>query len=299
MTISIGTAQITRVTELEQWPFPPRDLFPAFQTDMLLRAGASLGELPVDPRTGDLVLSIQNYVIRTPSRTILVDTCNGNAKQRPNMPPHHDFNTGYLDRLTEGGITVDDVDTVINTHLHPDHCGWNTTLVNGQWVPTFPNARYLFVRTELEAVTALADNPTRGPVEEDFLLMLADSIDPVFAAQQAEQIEPGHVIADTDGLRIEVRAAPGHTPGHCVIEIIGDDTGALITGDVIHHPLQLAVPTLTQAGDNDPETATNTRIQLLDECADRNLVLLPAHFTPPDGGRIARRDDGYAFIATP
>lgn len=279
MTITLGPIRIERVTELDHWPFPPAALFPAV-TPRHLCCG-----------DGDLDLSITTHVVRTPDAVVLVDSGNGNAKQRPTLPPHHMFATDYLDRLAATGIHPEDVDVVVSTHLHPDHCGGNTRLVDEKWVPTFPRARYLFSRTEyawLESVHAAA--PVEGPGAA-LAATFADSVLPIVDAGLADLVDvPGTVVEG-----VELVALPGHTAGHLVAEITGGGATALVTGDVLHHPLQFTDLTLAQAGDADPHLAARSRRTLCDRAADAGAVVLPAHFGGPDGGRITRAGGGFRY----
>ncbi|KXP13222.1 MBL fold metallo-hydrolase [Tsukamurella pulmonis] len=278
-TTTFGAAQVDQVTELDRWAFPPAGLFPAIPDGLAEATLADLGPGYIDPDTGDLLLAIHTYLIRLGETTIVVDTGNGNAKERPALLPHHMFDTDYLDRLAATGIAPDDVDLVISTHLHPDHCGWNTRLVDGQWRPTFPNAVYLFAREDLIALQSLAAGDGLDGVMADLARTYVDSVGPVLREGHWRAVDDGEVIAADDHTEVIVRASPGHTDGHLAVEIRTSEGGAIVAGDAIHHPIQLLHPDLVQGGDADPETARATREQLLRRCADEGLLLLPAHFT--------------------
>src|SRR6202048_4713567 len=131
----------------------------------------------VDPASGLLVFAFHSTVIRTPRATILVDTCSGNDKERPHKLRYHRKNWPYLANLAAAGFMPEDIDYVLCTHLHADHVGWNTRLVGGRWVPTFPNARYLFARREWEnwREAELRAAYTTDPNYEDSLLPVMDS----------------------------------------------------------------------------------------------------------------------------
>lgn len=278
-TRTIGAARVDQVTEVDQWAFPPAELFPAIEDGAAEAAGVELGDGYIDPENGDLLLAIHTYVIRLGDTTVIVDTGNGNTKERPVLLAHHMFDTDFLDRLARTGVAPDDVDLVISTHLHPDHCGWNTRLVDGQWRPTFPNATYLFAHTDLDALRTLAAGDGHAGVLADLARTYADSVGPVLRDGHWRTVTEGEVIAAHDGTEIVVLAAPGHTDGHLAIEIRSADAGAIIAGDAIHHPIQLRHPDLVQGGDAEPRTARATRQELLRRCADEGLLLMPAHFT--------------------
>jgi glyoxylase-like metal-dependent hydrolase (beta-lactamase superfamily II) len=282
MTITLGEIRIERVAELDHWTFPATDLFPSIS-----------GHLCGGPDAIDL--TITTHLIRTPGRAVLVDSGNGNDKQRPTLLAHHMFATDYLDRLTATGTRPEDVDVVVSTHLHPDHCGGNTRLVEGRWVPTFPRARYLFARAEFSWLQQLhAARPAEG-VEADLARTFEDSILPVVDAGQAVFVDLPHEV--TSG--VTLHALPGHTAGHLVVEVTGAGQRALVTGDIIHHPLQFADLTLSQAGDADPDEAARSRRTLCRWAADTSAIVLPAHFGGPVGGRIERRGESFGFMDEP
>lgn len=281
MTFSttIGAARVDQVTELDRWAFPPAGLFPAIPDGLAEEAHAELGDGYIDPVTGDLLLAIHTYVIRLGGTVIVVDTGNGNHKQRPNLLPHHMFDTDFLDRLSAAGVEPDDVDLVVSTHLHPDHCGWNTRLIDDAWQPTFPRATYLFAQSDLKTLTALAAREELDGALADLARTFRDSVGPVLREGHWRTVDDGEVIAEHEGTRLIVRATSGHTDGHLAIEISTPDGGAVISGDAIHHPIQLLHPDLVQGGDALPDQARATRDALLRRCAAEGLLLLPAHFT--------------------
>ena len=296
-TTTFGAARVDQVTELDRWAFPPAELFPAIEDGMAASARVELGDGYVDPDTGDLLLAIHTYVIRLGGTVIVVDTGNGNAKERPVLAAHHMFDTDYLDRLSRTGIAPGDVDLVISTHLHPDHCGWNTRLVDGQWRPTFPNAVHLFAEKDLDSLRSLAAGEELTGVVADLARTYRDSVGPVLRDGHWRAVADGDVIAAADGVEVIVRAAPGHTDGHLVVEIRTSAGGALLAGDAIHHPIQLLHPELVQGGDAEPETARSTRDALLRRCAEEGLLLLPAHFTEHTPFRVVIDADGRPEVS--
>ncbi|WP_280399040.1 MBL fold metallo-hydrolase [Nocardia carnea] len=276
-TADIGAARIQQITELARWPFAVRDLFPAADE----RAESTAAALPpqfVDPETGELILAIHSYVIDIGETTLVVDTGNGNHKQRPNLLPHHMFDTDWETRFAATGHSPADVDLVVSTHLHPDHCGWNTRLVDGVWVPTFERATYLFGAIELAALQALAAGPSPGPAESDLVRAYHDSVRPVLEQAAWTTVGDGHILAEAGDTSVVLRSGPGHTAGHQIVEVRSPGRSAVICGDVVHHPIQFCCAHLVQGGDADPPAARRTRDDLLERCAREGLLLMPAHF---------------------
>ncbi|MGC0366894.1 glyoxylase-like metal-dependent hydrolase (beta-lactamase superfamily II) [Rhodococcus sp. 27YEA15] len=296
-SVDVGSARVTQLTELPQWPFPSAELFPAVRAEELDAASGRLapGLLAAD----DLMLAIHTYLVEIGDTVVVVDTGNGNDKNRPNLLPHHMFGTDYLERFAATGVAADDVDLVISTHLHPDHCGWNTSLEADTWQPTFPHATYVFGRTELGALEQLVAAGPHDGVPSDLVRTYQDSVRPVLDRAQWLAVDDGHVLAETTDTRVVVRAAPGHTAGHLVVEILTPSGGgAVIAGDVIHHPIQFLYPDLSQGGDADPEQARITRRELLLRCARKGLLLLPAHFPVDEPITVGFDADGRPTART-
>lgn len=294
-TLTLGPVTIHRIVELERWPFAPADMFPDITDEQVTAASRTLGEEHVDPRSGQILMSIQTYLVRAPGLTVLVDAGNGNDKDRPALRAHHMFRTGYLDRVRACGVSLDDIDVVVSTHLHPDHCGWNTRLSGNAWVPTFPNARYLFARDEFQPLEANFASRPDDPIEADKAKAFEDSVLPVMEAGQATVVDTPYTILAADDVRITMTDAPGHTTGHIVVEIEAGGRHAVATGDVIHHPLQFTRLDMGQSGDHDRERAAATRRALCEWCVKRDAIALTAHFAGPGMGRIVQSGDSYRF----
>jgi glyoxylase-like metal-dependent hydrolase (beta-lactamase superfamily II) len=218
-------------------------------------------------------LSIHTFVVRTPHHTILVDTCIGNDRKR-DVPLWDHMRTDYLGRLRRAGVDPASVDYVFCTHMHVDHVGWNTHLADGRFVPTFPNARYLFHRTEWEH--------WRETEDENQAEVVRDSLLPIVDAGLAEMVDSDFAIEDI--LRLE--PTPGHTPGHCSVQLGGAEPGAVITGDMIHHPIQIARPQWTSRVCWDPDLAVSTRRAFLERYAGSGTLVLGTHFAPPTAVRV-------------
>ncbi len=227
-------------------------------------------------------LSIHTFVVRTPHHTIVVDTCVGNDRKR-SVPLWDHMRSDYPQRLAAAGVVPEEVDYVFCTHMHVDHVGWNTRLENGRFVPTFPNARYLFHRAEWEH--------WKETEEEHQAEVVKDSLLPVVDAGLAEMVESGHVIED--GVRLCL--TPGHTPGHCSV-LLGDGN-AVITGDLMHHPFQVAEPGWASRVCWDPEMAARTRREFVERYADTGTRVLGTHFAPPTAVRIESAPGGGCRVA--
>jgi glyoxylase-like metal-dependent hydrolase (beta-lactamase superfamily II) len=230
---------------------------------------------------GRLKMSIHALIIQTPERRIMVDTCLGNDKPRE-IPGWSDRQGPFLSDLDAAGLGRQSIDTVVCTHLHVDHVGWNTMLVDGRWVPTFPNARYLLGKAEFEYWRGEQHAPAQRSV-------FADSVQPVFDAGLVELVETDHQLCP------EVSLVPtlGHTPGHVSVAIHSRGEHALITGDFIHHPCQLARPHWAATPDFDQAASTRTRLEVFGRLAGQPTLVIGTHFAGPTAGRIVRDGDAY------
>ncbi|MDG9674100.1 MBL fold metallo-hydrolase [Micromonospora sp. DH14] len=285
--IQLGDVTVTRVEETHGPIMPTGAFFPtiaadAWRTDRELLTPDHLG--PDD----DMVhVAMQTWLLRSEGRTILVDTAVGNDKDRPAVEPWHHQRVNYLDRLVEAGIKPEDVDLVINTHLHVDHVGWNTRLVDGQWLPTFPNATYLMPAVDFRYWNPRNNPGIAGSVNEN---AYDDSVAPVHVNGQVQLWEDTYVI--DSNLRLE--AAPGHTPGHAVIKMESAGERALFAGDILHTPLQLRHHDHSSCFCEDPTQAAITRGRLLGWAADTRALVLPAHFSGHSALEVERRGESYA-----
>lgn len=233
---------------------------------------------------GNLIMSIHALIVDTGTRRIMVDTCIGNDKQR-SIPNWSHLQTAFLDDIAAAGYARESIDTVMCTHLHVDHVGWNTMLVDGEWVPTFPNARYLVAEKEWSYWDAVDDESEYGPI-------LADSVRPVIAAGLMDFVESEHEICD--GIRLE--PTPGHTPGHVSVHIRSKGEEALITGDCVHHPCQMTNTDWCSSADYDQAQGQRTRETLLENYADRDVLIIGTHFATPTAGHIKRLEGGGYWL---
>lgn len=286
--IAIGDLRIDRVEEMCGPFVGASDFLDGVPPDAFERGDEWLVRHGVDLATGNMIMSMHSWLVRTRHHNILIDTCFGNDKERGEGHIGTHLKQDWIGRLAALGLAPEDIHFVMCTHLHSDHVGWNTKLVDGRWVPTFPNARYIFARKEYEHW-----HPEMGASQffgegQAFL----DSVLPCVEAGQAEIVEEGYTL--DDGLELE--AAPGHTPGSCIIRANSAGKSGLFIGDCIHSPLQLAYPRVNSFACELQDAARATRRRILDECVEHGHLLLPAHFPPPSAGHVKPAGDVYEFI---
>jgi len=278
--LDIGNINISRVEEMI-WTISPRFLFPELERDFLEQFRAWLvPHFCTDELK--LKLSIHSFVLRTRHYTILVDTCIGNDRTR-DVPLWDHMNGNYLNDLIASGVDPDKVDYVFCTHMHVDHVGWNTRLENGRWVPTFPNAKYLFNTKEWDY--------WKQSQNENQQYVNADSLSPIIDAGLAEMVDDDYAIGDE--LRLE--PTPGHTPGHCSVHLSSGGDEAVITGDMIHHPFQIARPDITARVDWDQAMAIRMRQAFLEKYADTDTRILGTHFAPPTAVQVVSKGGKFGI----
>ena len=283
----IGDIEVYRIEEIII--YEPMTLFPDFQQDGLEKNLHWLKPHYYDAGRAMFPTSVHSWLLKTPKLTILIDACGGNNKTRPISPRFNLLNTPYLDRLKAAGVAPEDVDYVILTHLHIDHVGWNTKLENGQWVPTFPNAKYVMSRVERDF-----HDPQRGAKEkpEGVNLPFIDSVQPILDAGLAQLVEGNEKLFDG----IELVPIPGHTPGMMAIKVRSGGDEALFAGDIAHQPIQIAYPDWSTKYCADPKQAAASRLKIFDYCSETGSLLLPVHFGWPYCGRITRKGESYSFV---
>ncbi len=282
-----GPFHIDKVLEHE-WPGQAPDfVLRSVTTDLFRQTRAGQDPAFSKPETGELLMSFHSLVVRTPRGTLLVDGCVGNDKNHPLVPGWHQQNWPYLDRLSAVGLTPADIDYVCCTHLHGDHVGWNARLDGDRWVPTFPNARYLMAAGELKYWENYHEVAPGNP----YLRPWTESVLPVIEAGQVERVDYEHEILPG----VALQHAPGHTPGNVVIEVDDDTDRAVLSGDVLHHPVQVERPDWCSQFDIDPYQALETRMALLEQLAESGAVMLGAHFTGPSALRIRRDGNGFSY----
>ncbi len=278
---TVGAVKITRVVELEMpVAYSTEHPFLAQATPEALRTMPWLYPNFVDEEDR-MRLSIHALLVEGPGVRLVVDTCVGNDKVRPGLLGRKPLSTNFLQQMADIGWARDSVDTVVCTHLHVDHVGWNTMLENGKWVPTFPRARYLMGRTELDH--------WRGNDEGQTQEILADSVQPILDAGLAELVDMDHRLS----AEIRLIPTPGHTPGHVSVMIESEGQTAVITGDMTHHPCQMAHPDWSPPFDSDQKAGAAMRRRMFAEWADQPILVIGTHYAGPTAGHV--KTDGEAF----
>lgn len=279
----LGDVRVTRIEESVSPLLDPKFWYgndydrAAFAAEV-----AALGPGYYDAATGMMVTSIHSWVLRTGGKTILIDTCVGNHKDRESWPAFHMLDQPYLERLAAAGVAPDEVDMVMCTHLHADHVGWNTRLENGRWVPAFPNARYLMSGIEHDWAAAHARAPGTGQLE---INAYNDSVLPIVEAGRHVFIDGTETLAPG----LSLRPIPGHTPGQTGVVLDSGGTRAFFIGDALHFPVQVPLWHWPVVFDHDPAQGCDTRRQILEHCVEHGALLMPAHFPDPFGCHIHDR----------
>jgi glyoxylase-like metal-dependent hydrolase (beta-lactamase superfamily II) len=281
----LGGLTLARAVEMVM-PFDRRFFFPETAPEEWAPYEGWLKPEAMDPATGALLFTVQSYVVRTSHHTVLIDSCVGNHKERASRPLwHQKTDDTYLRALAALGLAPEDIDYVLCTHLHADHVGWNTRLEGGRWVPTFPNARYVFTKKELEAWERGHQKFTRHPLE--------DSVLPVIAAGRADLVDHDFALDD----EVWLEPSPGHTPDHVSIRLASQGRNAVMCGDLMHSPVQCLHPEWTVWPDWDAAQAKATRRAFLERHADTDTLVCTAHFPLPSAGRIVAAGDAFRFRA--
>ena len=289
-----GDIRVDAISEMDRWLVDASMLLPDSTPEALAEHLHWLGPRLVDPVSGMLVMSMHAYLIRTRHHTILFDTCCGNDKERPgDAPPRpHRLQTPFLQNLARAGVLPEQVDYVMCSHLHFDHVGWNTRLRDGEWVPTFPNARYLVSRGEYEF---WSDAVKIGFGSTYSRAAFLDSVLPIVRHGLAVLVGDDHTLEGE--LPDEIRYVPliGHTQHHCGLHLQSRSQDAILTGDAIHHPVQLARNDWVQAPCYDKDAAQQTVKDLISRCIDTPTKMLTAHFPAPTAGYVVSRREGVRF----
>ncbi|MFC5475444.1 MBL fold metallo-hydrolase [Paraherbaspirillum soli] len=285
----VGDATVTRVSELALTTFTPEMLFQGWHPDVLQDHATWLSPGSMDDARQRALMSVHTWVIQTGRHTILIDTGVGNDKNRPFTPMFDHLQLPYLARLKAAGVEPEAVDFVLLTHLHVDHVGWNTRLVDGNWVPTFPNAKYLFSRDEYQY---FADQRNHSERNKTSFIVQQDSVLPIVRAGLAQMIDfDGKEVID--GLTFHPTV--GHSFGHASISLNSAGERALFSGDVLHHPIQIHRPEWNSRFDAFPEQARASRRWALDYAADNNAMFFSSHFPETSVGQVTRKDGGFEW----
>lgn len=286
----VGNARVHRIEEWQGAFLTPELLFAGFDQGRYAETRDAIGDAYLDHATNAIQARIQSWVIEAGGRTILFDTGCGNHKHRPGIPVFDNLETDFIARLAIAGFAPEDIDLVVCSHLHVDHVGWNTTLIDDQWQPTFTRARYIFPAPDVEywdpANRDKFPNMVGEAVNQGFF---EDSVRPILAAGLADIVSGSIEIAD--GVRLDPN--PGHTPGCQTLTLSNGGERAMFVGDVLHHPLQILNPEWNSIFCEDAVQARAARRHVLDRAATEDAILVPAHFAGDHVVRIAAAADGF------
>jgi glyoxylase-like metal-dependent hydrolase (beta-lactamase superfamily II) len=298
-TYKVGAATITRIDEIPLPNVDPYNLYPQLEAGALDEYGHFLTDGSYDRKSGTFMESIHTWLVRFSGHTILIDTGVGNGKNLPATPQFHHLNLPYLDHLLAAGVRPEEVDFVLMTHLHLDHVGWNTSSVDGRWVPTFPNAKYIFSRIEQRYHASLFGHqpapdlpaPALGkPVRLPGAGVYNESVVPIIDSGLAEAI-------DVDGAEpingISFLSTPGHSIDHASIRLRSGGQEALFLGDVMHHPLQVCRPDLRSVYCEFPEASRASREWIQSYAAENQALCFSSHFAETSAGYIRRKTGGF------
>nr|BEK63765.1 MBL fold metallo-hydrolase [Kitasatospora purpeofusca] len=288
--IVLGEAEVLRVREWEGAFMPSADIVHGATPEDWERNADLLAPDHWNRADDTHLGALQSWVVRHGGRTVLVDTGVGHRRQRPHNRLFHERDSDFLDLLAAAGVRPEDVDVVVNTHLHADHVGWNTVERDGAWVPAFPNAVYYLPAADHASFAP--DGPGRaGPAsrQEERRLLYADSIEPV--------VRSGRAVLWTESVRLDealtLEPAPGHSPGSSVLRLDSRGERAVFVGDLLHSPLQLTRPECNSCFCEDPVQAAATRRSVLERAADRRELVVPAHFAGTGAAEVRREGSGF------
>ena len=275
-TWKVGGVEITRLVEVWKWE---DDIWMVLEDSKPPIVHTQPWLIPDHATTeGRMFINFQAFFVRAGKRRIMIDTCIGADRERQ-FPVFTNMRTTFMQDLASLGVAPDDIDTVLCTHLHFDHVGWNTHLVDGRWVPTFPKARYLFSRTEYDHWQMLRDTGGYHGVNH-----LADAVDPVIAAGLVDFIPHDYALTE----EISLLPTPGHTPGHVSVYISSLGQQAVITGDLMHHPIQVAMPEHLATFDMDKPAGAKSRVEFVNRFQGKPVLVIGSHFADPGAGYIVR-----------
>jgi glyoxylase-like metal-dependent hydrolase (beta-lactamase superfamily II) len=282
MTIAVGDIAIRTVVESYGTGGLPQDVFPGATPEAVAPVRRWLEPEAMEPGTGRLLMPVQSYLVRTKHLNILLDTCVGNHKSHPGTEYHQHTEYTLLDDIAAAGVAPEEIDVVMCSHLHVDHAGWNTKLVDGRWVPSFPNARYIFSKKEVafsEELGRTGESIYRESVLPVLEAGLAEIVEADFELDAGCWFEPTH----------------GHTPGHVAIHLSSNGRRAVMSGDLIHSPLQLPRPEWSPIWDSDSAEGARTRRRFLESVAETDILMMTQHFPAPSVGHVFRRGEGFGM----
>ncbi|RLU83636.1 MBL fold metallo-hydrolase [Streptomyces griseocarneus] len=288
-SLVLGDVEIVRLVEWSGPMVPPLDLVPESGAGVWKDNEDWLAPDHWRPDSDQAVVALQTWVLRSGGRTVVVDTGVGNGRERPGSPRFHHWQGDFPGLLARAGIRPQDVDVVVNTHIHADHVGWNTTGFDGGWEPMFPNAQYLIPAAD-DHYFGPANAYAKG-LREDDRLIYDDSIMPVHRSGQAVLWDGAHQIDEN----LTLESAPGHTPGSSVLRLASGGDRAVFVGDLLHSPVQILHPSCNSCFCLDAEQAAASRRRILDRAAAERELVVPAHFGGAGAVEVRREGDGFAL----
>ena len=284
---TIGDVKVTKIVETESL-FDIPTVFPMVSAEEVQKLDWLKPHFVTPDWQGKM--SIHALVLEVPGKRILVDTCVGNDRNRLDFDTSSNLQTAFLKDFEAAGFTRESIDVVLCTHLHFDHVGWNTMLEDGKWVPTFPNARYLFNKAEYDHWKDAQDEKSEEMFQNVQKEVFIDSVAPVVEAGLVDLVDENHRVCD----EIWFEPTPGHSPGHISVRISSRGEQGYITGDILHHPFQFANVEWSMASvDYDSDQATASRVRVYGDLADRPVLVIGTHFAGPTAGKV--RSDGTAY----
>jgi len=279
--VKIGDVRVSSIIERDGPWRAPNIMFPSATTEGLKEVMSLVPDFAYDRAKDLLVITYQTFVLRTPRATVLIDTCVGEHQRRP---PQLLFDKKpWLDGFAQHGLKFEDIDYVFCTHLHVDHVGWNTRLIDGRLVPTFPNARYVFSRREYEH--------WKQATEPGFAAVHEDCVQPIVDAGQALLVDDAYVLSD----ELSLVPTPGHSPGHVCVNLKSRGERALFTGDMMHHCAQVIAPDWSSCFCYDVKESAATRWKFYREHVNTDTLIIPTHFPGTTAGHIAKFRDTFEF----
>lgn len=281
----VGEVTITSVVEDENAHIPPEFFFPSGSAADVARHPWVLADYA--DADGNIGLRVQALVVEIGTRVVLVDPCVGNFKRSP-FPFWADQEWPFMERFAAAGFAPERIDTVVHTHVHADHIGWDTHRVDGAWVPTFTRARHLYTAAGLTWMQSATDGPS-------MIEAFHESVEPIIDAGLADEVADDADLGD--GMRLE--ATPGHTPGHVSLWIESEGERVLVTGDFMHHPVQFAEPDWAEIGDVDADVARRTRHRMIRRAAESGALVIGTHFAARPAGRVVTDGDAWRFVPEP
>jgi glyoxylase-like metal-dependent hydrolase (beta-lactamase superfamily II) len=285
-TFTVGKATITRIEETYLPTYDIKHIFPEWNAELAAKHARWMAPHHYEAASGLIKLSVHSWLLRIGGRKILIDCCCGNHKIKPGRPFWTNLETDYPERLAAAGARVDQIDMVMCTHLHHDHVGWNTLQRDGKWVPTFPNARYVFSKPDFEYFLGLDRDPKTAPAE---MGTFRECVLPIVEAGRADMVTGPHRLDE----HFDIIPAPGHSAGHVVFRLESGGEQAVFIGDVFHHLLQVYYPQWNFPKNSDAEQARVSRRKVLELCASSGALTLPGHVGAPFAGRIETDAAGF------